>query len=312
MSPPAESADDFDAAEVRRGILWMLLAMLAFPSMDAIAKHLAQSYPVVMIVWARYIFAVGMIAFIVRPRRWGPVPAARPGLQILRGLLVLVSAVLFFAGLRFIPLADATALVITAPILVTALAIPLLHEKVAVRRWLGMIAGVAGAMIIVRPGAGAMQWAALLPLGAAFLFALHQIMARILGRTDEVTTTLAYTTVVGVLLSSAALPFFWVTPTFGDWALMAALSFFSICGQFAIIKAFKSAPATTVTPFTMTNLIWATLFGFAIFGDLPDRWTILGMAIIVTSCLYVQHRRRVRGQDGTDETEADSQGNGLR
>jgi drug/metabolite transporter (DMT)-like permease len=277
-----------------RGILWMLLSMVAFPAMDTLAKSLTQTLPVIEVVWARFFFTLVLLAAIYRHRLPRTLVSSRPGLQVVRGLIILTGAALFFAGIRFIPLSDATAVVAISPALVTALAIPLLRERVGIRQWLGVAMGFAGVLIIIRPGAGIVHWAVVFPLGTAVLFALHQIAARVLGHTDSALTTLVYSTGVGAIVASAAVPFFWVAPSLREWLFMAVMGILNAIGQFAMNRAFQVAPAVVVTPFTYSNLIWATLFGFMIFGDVPDSWTVTGAAVIVTSGLFILFRRRTR------------------
>ena len=279
-------------ADVRRGILWMLLTMLSFTAMDTIAKHLTADFPVPQVVWARYFFTALLVVAILRRRTVHAFGTRRLGLQIVRALLSVVTATVFFVALSYIPLADATSLVVTAPIIVAALSAPLLGERVGARQWVGVGAGFAGALIIIRPGIGVFQWAALLPMMAAFGFALHQMTARILSRTDSAATTLTYTVAIGLALASMAAPFFWVMPGPVAWLLMAVVGLLGGVGQFALIKAFEAAPAATVAPFAYTSLVWAAVLGFAVFDDLPDMWTVIGAAVVVASGLYLQRSRR--------------------
>ena len=178
----------------------------------------------------------------------------QPGLQVLRGAMVLATLSFHFSGLHFIPLAEATAILFIAPILVTALSFPLLGERVAPALWGAVFIGFAGALIVIRPGFGVMQLAALLPIGAACTFAGYQIAGRILSRTDSAITTLTYTVWVGAVAASLVVPFFWKTPDLLGWTQIAGLGLFAGFGQFALIKAFEAAPAATVTPF---YLFWA-------------------------------------------------------
>jgi drug/metabolite transporter (DMT)-like permease len=270
----------------------MLLSTLAFSSMDALVKQLGQSYPLVEVMWARSFFAMVLVVVIVRGRLFAMVMTRRPGLQLLRGALVLTGTAVFFTGLRFIPLADASALMATAPVIVIALAIPLLKEKVGARQWLGVAMGLAGAMIVIRPGADVMHWAIIFPMVTALTVALVQILARVLGHTDSVMTTMVYMAGFGTIVTSALVPFFWVMPTPRDWLFMVGVGFLGGLGQFAMLKAYQSARAVAVAPFAYSNLIWATMYGFLVFGDFPDGWTVLGTAIIVASGLYIQRTRR--------------------
>ncbi len=277
-----------------RGILWMLATAFCFVSMDALAKYLSQSYPVPQVVWARYVFHLLILALVLGPRLPRVARTGRLGLQFLRSLFLLGATGLFFAALSFIPLADATAIMFVAPILVTAMSVPLLGEHVGPQRWASVVVGFLGALVIIRPGSDAMEPAALLALGAASCYGFYQIATRRLSATDAPLTTLMYSAAVGVLVSSAAVPFFWVTPSPADWLTMMGLGLFGALGHFALIKAFQAATAVTVTPFGYVNLLWAVLFGFVFFGELPDAWTMLGAAIIAASGLYILHREKLR------------------
>ncbi|MDH3790917.1 MAG: DMT family transporter [Rhodospirillales bacterium] len=285
-------------AAARRGILWMLLTTLFFVSMDALAKHLSQSYPVPQVVWARYVFHVLLLALLLGGRVRGVMRTGRLGLQLLRSLFLLGATGAFFTALSFIPLAEASAIMFVAPILVTALSMPLLREHVGPRRWASVVVGFGGALIIIRPGGDAMELTALFALGGATSYAFYQITTRLLSRSDGALTTLAYSALVGALASSAVVPFFWVQPDLAGWVGMVGLGLFGGIGHFALIKAFQAAPAATVTPFGYAALIWATLYGFVLFGDLPDLWTVVGAAIIATSGLYIFHREHAARRSG--------------
>ncbi len=285
LSPPTPES-------VGQGIAWMLLTSFMFVTLDALAKQLAQVYPVPQVVWARYVFHVLILAIFLGRRLPATLRTRRLGLQLLRSLFLLGATGLFFSALSFMPLAEASAIMFVAPLLVTALAVPLLGERVGPRRWASVLVGFLGALIIIRPGGGAGQVAALFALGAAGSYALYQITTRLLSRSDQPLTTLAYSALLGALVSSAAVPFFWVTPDFTAWVTMAGLGLVGGLGHFTLIKAFEVAPAATVTPFGYASLIWATLYGFLLFGDLPDLWTVLGAAIIAGSGLYIFHRER--------------------
>ena len=286
------------AADSRRGVAWMLLTMVLFVSMDTVVKHLVQIYPVPQVAWARFFFHAVLLAAILGRRLPAKLVTQRRGLQIVRSGLLMVTTLQFFGGLYFLPLADMTAIMQSAPLIVTALSLPLLGEHVGVRRWLGVAAGFTGALIIIRPGTDGMQLAALLPLGAATTFALYQITTRILSRTDGTLNTLMYTPLLGTAILAAALPFYWVMPDAEGWALMALVGMLGGLGHFTMIRAFTWAPAATVSPFGYTGLIWAALFGLIFFGDFPDAWTITGAAIVAGSGLYILHREHMRRRPG--------------
>ncbi len=295
MTAPPSPAVAPDAAASRRGILWMLFTMFLFVSMDTLAKHLIQSYSLVQVVWGRYFFHVVLLSVILAPRLSRLIKTRRLGLQLVRSLLLLVTTGLFFASLRYVPLANASALLLVSPIIVTALSFPVLGERVGPRRWAGVVFGFAGALIIIRPGSDVMQLASLLPLAAAFCYAFYQISTRFLSHTEPVLTTLLYTAFVGTLVTSAAVPFEWRAPAPAEWPIFVMLGVIGGVGHFALIKSLTAAPAATVVPFTYTNMIWAPLYGFAVFSDIPDSWTIVGTLTIICSGLYIFHREHRRG-----------------
>jgi drug/metabolite transporter (DMT)-like permease len=191
-------------------------------------------------------------------------------------------------------MAEANGILFVTPILVAALSAPLLGERVDWRRWVGVAVGFAGALIIIRPGSGAMHLSALFPLGSACLFALYQIATKELSLTDSTMTTLFYSGVVGALLTSLAVPFFWITPSPSEWFFLVILGVLSGSTHFCLIRAFESAPAATVAPFMYSTLIWATMSGYVFFDDLPDIWTLVGAAIIAGSGIYIAVQERLQ------------------
>jgi drug/metabolite transporter (DMT)-like permease len=206
--------------------------------------------------------------------------------------MLLLSTAFFWGGLRYVPLAKASSVLMLAPIIVTALSVPLLKEVVRVPRWLGVLAGFVGAVIILKPGGDLFQWAALLPFGAAVMYALYQISTRLLSQTDLPMTTLVHTSLFGALLASCAAPFAWTTPNATGWALMAATGFLGGLGHFSLIKAFQHSHASVISPFGYTSLLWAIVYGIVLFGEYPELKTLVGAAIILGSGLYIFHRER--------------------
>ena len=201
---------------------------------------------------------------------------------------------LFFLAVRTVPLAEASAIMFLAPILVTALSGPLLGETVGPRRWAGVAAGFVGAMMVVRPGADFLMGGATLVLAAALGNAVYQIITRRIAKRDHPLTTAAWTASVGALAAGAAAPFVWTAPTVADWALMAGTGIAGGIGHLCLIRAISSAPIAAVAPYAYTSLIWASLFGYTVFGDVPGAWTIAGAAVIASSGLYILYRERVR------------------
>ena len=277
------------------GIFLMLSAVLIFASMDTMAKYLARYYPVPNLVWARYtVHLLFMLVFLAPRLRLRLLRTSHLGLQILRALLLLGSTFFFFNALRFLPLAEASAIGFVTPLLVTAFSVPLLGEKVGLRRWSAVLVGFCGVLIVLHPGSGLLTWAAALPLASSVCFSLYQIITRKLSATENPFATLFYAAAVGALAMTAVLPFEWVTPT-SIWhgALIVVLGLLGGIGHFILIKAFERASASVLAPFGYTQLLYTTLLGYLVFNALPDRWSILGMLVIAASGLYVAYREAV-------------------
>jgi drug/metabolite transporter (DMT)-like permease len=279
-----------------RGSGLMIAAMLILPFNDAIAKHLSAQYPVVEIVWARFAFHFAILLPIVWLRH-GPaaLKTEQIATQIVRSGFMLLTVLLFFFAISTIPLADAMALLLTAPILVTALSPVLLGEHVGVRRWIAVSVGFAGAMILIRPGFATLQWGSILALCAGLSHALFNLFTRKLSGAAPPLVTLTYTAILGVAGMSLVVPFQWITPAGADILLMAGIGLFAVAGHFLLIRAFDHAPASSLAPLLYTELIAATAIGYMWFGDMPDAWTWLGMAVITFSGVYIAIRERRLG-----------------
>jgi len=285
----------------RRGIYWMLLTTGLFTSLDATAKYLAQDYPVPQVLWARFAFHLVFVAGFLGVRLSVTLRSQRLGLQLIRSVLMLVTTGMFFFAVRALPLADVVAIMFVGPLFVTALSVPLLGDYVGPRRWAAVGIGFLGALVVVRPGSGIMQGIAILPVLAAFSHALYTITTRQLANHDLPMTTLFYTAALGTLVTTAVVPYFWVTPDAVGWLLMVLLGFFGAVGHLALIKALSYASPVVVAPLSYASLIWSIGFGFVLFEDLPDAMTLVGAALIAASGMYVFHRERVRRSSSTDD-----------
>ncbi|HUL06973.1 MAG TPA: DMT family transporter [Candidatus Acidoferrum sp.] len=276
-----------------RGILLMLGVGFSFTVLDATAKHLTQSLPVMEIAWGRYLFHLAVLPlFLGGQSLRSAFRSTRPGLQILRSTLLLGSTVFFFVAVKYIPLADATAIGFVSPLLVTGLSVPILGEQVGIRRWAAVIIGFASVLLIIRPGFGMVHWAMTLPLLTASCFSLYQITTRILSRSDSALTTYFFSATVGLAVTTACLPTLWVTPTFWEWVSLIFLGGAGGFSHYLLIRAFAIAPASLLAPFAYAQLIWSTTIGYLWFGDFPDLWTIGGGVLISLSGLYVLYRER--------------------
>ena len=278
----------------RLAILLILITTVMFAMLDTGVKYVGQFYPVLQIAWARYVFQMVVVPMVIgRTRPRDILRTKRPGLQVLRSMMMVGATLSFFTAVNLMPVAEASAIGMISPLLVTALALPLLGEQVGRRRWLAVLFGLIGALIIIRPGFGNLSWAAILPVITAICYALYQITTRMLADIDPPITTFFYSGAVGVVVLSLAVPFAWQTPTAGGWAMMIALGLIAGVGHFCVIQALRRAPASLLAPFSFTQLIWVTILGFLVFGDFPDNYTLLGAAIVVGSGGYVFYRENV-------------------
>jgi drug/metabolite transporter (DMT)-like permease len=289
-----------------RGILLMLGVGFSFTVLDATAKHLTQTLPVMEIAWGRYLFHLAVLPlFLGGQSLRSAFRSTRPGLQILRSAFLLGSTVFFFVAVKYIPLANATAIGFISPLLVTALSVPILGERVGVRRWAAVVIGFASVLLIIRPGFGMVHWAMSLPLLTAGCFSLYQVTTRVLSRSDGVPTTYFFSATVGLAVTTAILPSVWVTPSFWEWVSLVFLGAAGGFSHYLLIRAFAIAPASLLAPFAYVQLIWSTAIGYLWFGDFPDLWTFGGGAIICLSGLYVLYReRRVVAGNGPATTGA--------
>jgi drug/metabolite transporter (DMT)-like permease len=288
----ARSADNLP-----RAVSYMLLVAILIPLLNASAKFLAVRYPVLEIVWARY--TGHFIYMIVVFAPWlglRLLAASRPGLQLVRSLLLLISTVIFMTALAYVPLTTATAISFTGPFIVTALAPLLLKERVGWVRWLFVVVGFCGAMVILRPGLGSVEPAAFLVFGSAFSSALYQVMSRKLAGHDRAETSITYIALAGFVLTTIPLPWFWVTPTSAlDVLIFIGLGVFGGFGHYFMVRAFELAPAPFVSPFNYLGLIGAALLSVSVFGEVPDLWVWVGASIIAGSgmfMLFYEHRQR--------------------
>ena len=277
-----------------KGILWQIIGMLFFGSMDAVSKHRTSSLPVIEILWVRYLF-FALFGFLLAVHYSGlrGLRTSIPFLQIARGLALVFEIVLFTYAFRYLPLADAHVMAASVPLIVLALAVPILKERVGHRRWFAVVLGFLGVLIILRPGFGNWQPILFLPLLGAFGFAVYLVLTRMAAKFDTIGTSAFYTGVVGLSVLTIFLPLEWKTPTIEEWGWLLLASVLGLCGHISVIKALSMAEASVLQPFFYVVLVWATFLGFIIFDDIPDSITIIGACIIVGSGLYAWYRERV-------------------
>ena len=274
----------------RQGILLMLAALLLFSCLDATAKHLSYTYAIPLLVWARYtLHCLLMVIFLAPSMRRRLVATGRPVAQIVRGLMLVGTTGFAMGSFRLLPLAEATAIIYVTPLAVSLLAGPILGERVGALRWAAVAAGFGGMLLVARPGGDLAAGGIAFALAAAACNTVYQLQTRLYSATENTITMLFYTALVGAVAMTLALPRYWggPLPTLHDAQLIATLGLYGGAGHYLLIRAFRVTPASTLAPFQYSQLIWAILLGWLVFGDLPDGRTAIGMAVIAGSGLAV-------------------------
>ncbi len=278
-----------------KGIALILASTIFLGASDVTAKYLSATLPSIEIAWIRFlVFALIMTPAMLPGSPLYALQTNRRGLHLLRGAALLGSSLFFISGLRFLPIAEASATGFVAPLFVTALSIVFLSEKVGLRRWMATGVGLIGVIVILRPGSGAFDPAAFFPLVSALAWACTLIMTRMMSGTERAITTMTYSSIVGLCIVSLLVPFVWVTPSWHDIMFGVFIGVASTAGQWIVVLAFRYADASVLAPFSYTQLVWVSVLGFLVFGEVPDAWTVTGAAFIVASGLYTAHRERVR------------------
>jgi drug/metabolite transporter (DMT)-like permease len=278
-----------------RGITMIIASTLFLASSDAMAKYLSRSLPAAEVTWIRFlVFVLIMLPIVLAPSAGNPMRSARPMVQVWRGLALLSSSIFFITGLSYLPIAEAAATAFIAPVFVTGLSILFLREKVGVRRWIATTLGLIGVLVVVRPGTSAFHPAAVFPILSALGWAAALVLTRKITGVDRAITTMAFSAVTGFLVISVIVPFYWVTPSWPQILLGVGIGVSSTMGHWIVVLAFRYADASVLAPFSYVQLVWVTLLGFIVFGEVPDLWTFVGAAIIISSGVYTAHRERLR------------------
>ncbi len=278
-----------------KGIALILASTVFLGVSDVTAKYLSATLPSIEIAWIRFL----VFALIMTPAMMPGTPlyalrTTRPGFQLMRGVALLGSSLFFISGLRYLPIAEASATGFVSPLFVTALSIIFLSERVGVRRWLATATGLLGVLIILRPGTSAFHAAAFFPIVSALCWAVTLIMTRMMSGREHAITTMTYSSIAGLCVLSVLAPFAWVAPSWHDILFGILIGVASTAGQWIVVLAFRYADASVLAPFSYSQLVWVSMLGFLIFGEVPDVWTVVGAAFIVASGLYTAHRERVR------------------
>lgn len=280
-------------------IAWFLASIGLISVIDTICKRFTAELSAVELVWGYFlgIFLTLCVYFTVRRQPIGALlRTKRPVLQGLRAGFLVGSIVALFIGLTYLPIAETAAIGFTAPLFMTALSVPVLRERVGAHRWIAVIAGLIGVMIIVRPGGGLWHWAATMPLIGAVFFAAFQLTTRMLANNEDNNTTLFYTGLAGLFWISLLAPFYWTTPTALHWLVFIGTGAMGAMAHLCFIKAFALAQASFLAPFNYSKLIWVAGLGYLVFGDVPSLNMWLGSGLIALAGAYVLYREtKARG-----------------
>ncbi len=286
------------AARPLAGIMLMLGAMAAFALMDGLAKKLTATVPIAQIIWTRQmVFATIAVIWFWRPGLGRTLATTRPWLQGSRALLLIIESAVFVTAFKLMPLAEVHAIAASTPLFVMALAVPFLGDKIGPRRALAIGMGLVGVLVIVRPGFQTVSWPMLVALAGAAMWAVYQIMVRLLARTDRGDTTWVWNACVGLAATSLVGPFYWAAPDASTWGLLIAVAVLGAGAHIAMIKAITLAEPVILQPFSYTLFVWAVVIGYLMFGEVPDRYAVAGAGLIIASGLYAWHRERVRARE---------------
>tara|TARA_Y100000590_G_scaffold306913_1_gene346418 strand:+ start:279 stop:1127 length:849 start_codon:yes stop_codon:yes gene_type:complete len=274
-----------------KAIILNLSAWVMLPIMDGFAKYLSSTIPILQITWSRYFFTVIfvlpiMLIFFRKNFKW----TEQPKLQFIRGLLLFCANILFFYSISVISLAKALTLAFIAPLIVTIFSPIILGEKVGLRRWLAVITGFIGSLIVLRPGFVEINIASIAALGTGFLYGIYLIITRKLHNSDHPLLTLLLTGVVGGIIGSLIMPAIWVQPTITEWYMMFAIGFFASIGHLLLILSLRYADASKLAPFGYFEIITNIIIGYYFFNHFPDTWTFVGLFVIISSGIYILRR----------------------
>lgn len=294
-SPVAATPTKAEASRRRLGgIALMCGALMCFAGLDASAKWAGRSVDPLVTTWARYAFSVVLVSIVLNPITTpGLTRTRRPLLQIGRSLLLLVSTALNFLALQHLQLTQTVSIQFAAPLIIALMAGPLLGERMGPRRLAAVMVGLLGVLVITRPGLGGVHPAALYSVAGAVCYALYNISTRFLAAHDSSATTLFYSGLAGVVVMTPLLPLVWTAPPNAlTWVPLAATGVFGAVGHWLLILAHARAPAGVLAPFIYTQLLWMLGAGYLVFGDVPDRWTLVGASIVIASGFYLLYRER--------------------
>ncbi len=280
------------ASQPGKGILLYMAAFFFMSTMELMAKLLTQDLHVAQAVWARYAGQTVIVVVWLFPQLGQVVRTRYPGLQFARSVLLLIGTAVFFTALTYLGLAEASAVMNINPVLITVGGAIFLGETFGVKRAFGVGAALIGALIVIRPGTDVFSPATLLPLISASCYAGFILLTRKVGHDEDPRTSLLYAALLGAIITSVVVPFYWQTPDLRQVGLMCAIGILGALGQFLMIQSVRYAEASAIAPFSYIALLVAAFWGYVAFGDVPDLATWIGGGIIVASGIYIWHRER--------------------
>ncbi|MFO1202956.1 MAG: DMT family transporter [Tabrizicola sp.] len=276
------------------GIGFMLAAMAILPVIDVFAKKLGQAgMPILIVVWARALFGGLMtLPFALRAEGARAFRPAQPLRQLARAILLFGATFLFFNALKYLPIADALAIFFVNPLVIVILSALALHERVGPRRWAAVAVGFLGTLIIIRPGMVEVNPGTFFAIGSGVALGAYFVLTRAMAGAADAIVLNFQTSAIGAGLMTLALPMLWQPPSPVQWLMLASLGVIATLGHVLITKAYEHGEASLLAPLAFTEIVMATILGWWFFGDLPDRWTVLGVAILIASAIYISIRER--------------------
>jgi len=282
--------NNFTSSTTNQAILFMISTLFMFSILDIIAKYLNNNYSTIQIVWARYTSQTVLAFIFFAPKLKTLLKTNFLQLQLVRSTFLFLATCCFFSGIYLVGLAKSAAIMAINPLIITILATFFLREKAGFRRYLGITVGFMGTIIIIRPGTDVFEISTLFPIGAALCYSGYAISTRFLGSEESPWTSFLYTALMGTILASIIVPFYWASPKMSDAMLMISMGIFGGIGHYCIIRAFTLAEASTIAPYSYIGIIFATFWGMVIFHEFPDLQTYFGTLVIVVAGLYVWWR----------------------
>lgn len=275
-------------SDTLKGIAIMVVGVAFLTANDAVSKYLTESHPVGQVICLRQAATLLVIVpYVMAVTGWGALRVASWSGQVTRGLLFVANAGLIVLALSLLPLATVITIMFASPIITAAVSLPMLAERVGPQRWIAILAGFAGVLIVIRPGAAGFEWALLVPVAAAVANSLRDVMTRLLSRTETSIAILFWSTLIVMAAGALTAPFGWqpVTATAAAWFVLAGV--FNAAAHFLLIEALRLGEATAITPVRYTSLLWAAVIGYVVWRELPDAWVLAGSAVIIASGIYI-------------------------